>query len=426
MKLVRVWFIGMFLIPLLSACRGRATDPVGIWTGSIGNPSGETVAFELEVTRDEGGRYGVTLRNGEDRTSSTGSAAWDGKTLRAPFDYYDGELLLTIVGERLDGEFRRQWQKKLLRRELHGTRGERPRGPDPGGAALSGEWVLTVGVAPNQRYWRAAFQQDGSLLRGTLIPVSGDWGRFSGTFDGEQLILNRFDGVNSRLLRGRLRPDGRFEGIVDLGLPDPVAPVRPVVGERLDAGNAGNVASLPDPDNYTRVSNPAEPFRFAFPDLSGQLVTSTDERFRNRVIVVSITGSWCPNCHEESPLLEQYYRTYRQRGLEVVALAFEYTGEEKRDREQLRIFGARHQLSFPILLAGTTDDGEVQRKLPQLVNFGAYPTTIFIGRDGLVRRIHTGFEGKATGERHVRLKAEYESLIEQLLGEQPGSDRSSL
>ena len=419
MKLIRSVVVGLVLLLLMvgTGCRRRLADPVGVWTGSVSNPSGESVAFTLEVRRDDSGRYAVTLRNGEDQTPSTGGVVWDGRTLRVPFDYYDGELVLRIEDERLEGEFRRQWQKQELRRELRGTRGAPRPAPAPEGASLSGEWVLAVGVAPNQRYWRAAFQQDGGSLKGTLIPVSGDWGSFTGTFNGQELVLNRFDGVNSRLLRGRLRPDGRFEGIVDLGLPDPVSPVRPVIGERLDAGNAGMVASLPDPDNYTRVSNPAEPFRFSFPDLSGKPVGSTDERFRNRVLILSITGSWCPNCHEESPLLEQYYQKYRDRGLEVVALAFEYTGDGKRDREQLRIFGDRHRLTFPILLAGTTEEGDVQRKLPQLVNFGAYPTTIFVGRDGLVRRIHTGFEGRATGERHLRLKAEYESLIEELLAE---------
>ncbi|HKX32748.1 MAG TPA: TlpA family protein disulfide reductase, partial [Blastocatellia bacterium] len=74
-------------------------------------------------------------------------------------------------------------------------------------------------------------------------------------------------------------------------------------------------------------------------------------------------------------------------------------------------------LTYPVLLAGSLAEGEIQRRLPQLVNFGAYPTTIFIGRDGLVKRIHTGFEGRATGERFTRLKAEYEEWIKELLAD---------
>ncbi len=404
----------ILLVPLLfGGCRGRLTDPTGTWTGTFKNPSGEQVAFTLEVTNANGDYLG-SWRNGDDQTPSTAGGSWDGRVLRLPFDYYDGELVVTIEGDRLEGRFTRQWQRETLIRQLQGERGAARRIAVNGDQTLSGDWVLAVGTTPNQRYWRASFQQEGSVLTGTLITVSGDWGSFSGTFNGEDLSLSRFDGINSRVLKGRLRADGRFEGVVDLGLYDPL---RPVVGERLDRINQATVASLPDPDNHTRVVNPAEPFRFSFPGLDGQVISSTDERFRNRVIIISITGSWCPNCHEESPLLEQYYQKYAGRGLEVVGLAFEYTGEATRDLEQLRIFAQRHRLTYPLLLAGTTDDGEIGRKLPQLVNFGAYPTTIFVGRDGLVRRIHTGFEGKATGARHLRLKADYESLVEQLLAE---------
>jgi thiol-disulfide isomerase/thioredoxin len=236
----------------------------------------------------------------------------------------------------------------------------------------------------------------------------------TGRFDGTRLVLNRFDGINGRVFQANLRPDGRLEGRIDLGLFDPQ---RPVIAERLGEANREMVATLPDPDTYTHLRNPEEPFRFAFPDLEAKLVSSTDARFQGKVVVLSITGSWCPNCHEESPLLQSYYERYREQGLEVVALAFEYTGDPVRDTDQLRIFARRHQLTYPILLAGTTEDGEIARRLPQLVNFGAYPTTIFVGRDGTVKRIHTGFEGRATGERHVRLKAEYESFIQQLLAE---------
>ncbi|MCI0665133.1 MAG: TlpA family protein disulfide reductase, partial [Acidobacteria bacterium] len=150
-------------------------------------------------------------------------------------------------------------------------------------------------------------------------------------------------------------------------------------------------------------------------DLEGHLVASTDERFKNKVVVVSLTGSWCPNCHEESPVLQEYYNKYRDQGLEVVGVGFEYTGDTARDREQLKIFTRRHGITYPMLLAGSTENGEIERKMPQLVNSGIYPTTIFIGRDGLVRRIHTGFEGKATGERYTKLKIEYENLIKELL-----------
>jgi thiol-disulfide isomerase/thioredoxin len=403
----------LFLIALSPlACSYKSSDPVGVWRGFIKNPSGEEVAFTLDVKK-EGNQIIGSLVNGDDRTTST-SGSIQGDTLKLSYDYYDGELTATINGDELQGSFERQWRKQILKREFHAKRNESITLSNSVGASgdISGDWILRTGEAPNQRLWRAAFKQQGSDARGTIIPVSGDWGEFTGTFADGQLTLNRFDGINSRVFKASLTSEGKLAGFVDLGLFDPK---RKVIAERLDANNKESVSALPDPSNYTRMSNSAEPLRFNFPDLEGRLVSSTDERFKNKVVVVSVTGSWCPNCHEESPVLQEFYDKYRDQGLEVVGLGFEYTGDSERDREQLKIFARRHRLTYPMLLAGSTEDGEIERKLPQLVNFGAYPTTIFIGRDGLVKRIHAGFEGKATGDRYTKLKNEYENLIKELL-----------
>jgi thiol-disulfide isomerase/thioredoxin len=394
----------------LMACNPKPADAVGVWRGFIKNPSGEAVAFTLDVKK-EGNQLVGSLVNGDERTTSTGGSI-EGNTLKLDFDFYDAHLNAQINGHELSGVFERQWQKKTLRRELSATQGGMIEAASPfnekGG--IAGEWILRVGEPP--KFWRAAFRQQGSKVRGTIIPVSGDWGELTGTFENGQLVLNRFDGINSRIFKAGLTAEGKLDGFVDLGLFDPK---RKVIAERLDEQNKASVSALPDPSNYTRMSNSAEPLRFNFPDLEGRPVASTDERFKNKVVVVSITGSWCPNCHEESPLLQEFYEKYREQGLEVVGLGFEYTGISERDREQLKIFARRHRLTYPMLLAGSTENGEIENKLPQLVNFGAYPTTIFIGRDGLVKRIHTGFEGKATGERHTKLKSEYEKLIKELL-----------
>lgn len=407
----------IILAIVFSACK-KSADPVGVWRGTIRNNSGEEVAFTLEVKREGDGIVG-SLVNGDDRTVST-SGSFEGDTLKLRYDFYDAELTAVIVGDELGGGFIRQWRKQTLARKL---RAERVIGADDAALAasnpsnssnsshdISGEWVMRVGEEPKVSFWRAAFKQQGSRAKGTIIPVSGDWGEMTGSFDNNQLTLNRFDGINCRVFKATLTPQGALEGFVDLGLYDPK---RKVVAERLTAENRASVASLPDPKNYTRMKNAAEPFRFSFPDPDGKTISSTDERFKNKVVIVTITGSWCPNCYDEAPVLQEFYERYRDRGLEVVALSFEYTGDSARDTRQVRTFAQRLGVKYPILYAGGVEDAE--KKLSQLVNFGAYPTTIYIGRDGLVKHIHAGFEGKATGERFARLKAEMEALIEDLL-----------
>ena len=128
-----------------------------------------------------------------------------------------------------------------------------------------------------------------------------------------------------------------------------------------------------------------------------------------------IGGSWCPNCHDEAPFLSEVYRDYRARGLEIVGLMFENDADPAVARPRVQSFIKKYGVRYPMLLAGTTQD--IAEKMPQIVNFGAYPTTIYLVRDGRVRSIHAGFASPATGEEHTRLKAELRELTQRLIAE---------
>jgi peroxiredoxin len=405
--------IGLLLILCCAACHRESRDPIyGRWNATVLNKAGDEVAFTLDVKR-EGDRVVGALVNGDDRVVST-DGQFDGHTLKLRYDFYDGELTAALAGARLEGSFDRQWRHEKLSRAFKATRRTEPdRLQQARGGPVDGDWLLRVGDQGKERVWRASFRQTGNQVTGTIIPLSGDWGTLTGSFDGEHLAISRFDGINAHLFTASLTTRGTLEGRLDSELK--------VTAERP----ASSALSAPDAGNVTRVKNPAEAFRFSFPDADGHTISSTDARFQNKVIVVTITGSWCPNCHDEAEVLKPLYEKYHDRGLEIVSLAFEYTGDVSRDAEQLRIFSRRHQISYPVLLAGTTDEGDVVKKLPQFENFSAFPTTLFIGRDGLVKRVHAGFDGPATGERYTRLKAEVEETIRRLLDEPRTSTRRS-
>src|SRR5690606_41541609 len=138
------------------------------------------------------------------------------------------------------------------------------------------------------------------------------------------------------------------------------------------------------------------PFQFAFPDLDGRLVTRDDPRFRGKVLLVDVFGTWCPTCHDAAPVLVQLHRDYRDRGLEIVGLAYEVTGDSAVDNRQLRRYREKFGIGFPLLHAGLNDTELTAATLPQLANFTAYPTTLFLDRRGRVRRVHARFYGPAT------------------------------
>ena len=163
---------------------------------------------------------------------------------------------------------------------------------------------------------------------------------------------------------------------------------------RPDVARAKGLPPPTDPDHHTTVKDASEPFRFSFPDLNGKIVSNTDARFQGKVVLVNVTGSWCPNCHDEAPFLAELYRKYRGQGLEVVALSFE-EDDQLKNPTRLRAFMKEYGIDYTVLLAGVPDDRDA--KLTQPVNLNSWPTTFFLGRDGRVRFVHAGFPGPASG-----------------------------
>ncbi|HUQ94893.1 MAG TPA: TlpA disulfide reductase family protein [Bryobacteraceae bacterium] len=387
----------LLFLCLLSLASGQSIE--GRWYAAVALPTGDKAFFVLALERQGGGWQG-TFVNGPDRNISS-SGRVDGRKLRLEFNYWDGVLEAELKGGKLEGAFTRQYRKETRIRPFVAQRTPLTKATAAPGASVEGEWIFNVERKDGKEFWLAAFRQNNNKIEGTLIPVSGDYGTLTGWIENRTLLLSRFDGIRATVLKARVNPDGSTEGTID--------------ADRFRGRRPNGFGQLPDATTYTRMKNPREPFRFSFPDLHGGKVSSADERFAGKVVIVTITGSWCPNCHEEAPLLAELYESYRNRGLEIVALGFEYTGERERDLRQLRLFAEKHKIKYPVLLAGTTENAT--EMLGQLENFRAYPTTLFIGRDGVVRRIHAGFDGPATGERHIRLKKEMTEFVEKLLAE---------
>jgi thiol-disulfide isomerase/thioredoxin len=153
--------------------------------------------------------------------------------------------------------------------------------------------------------------------------------------------------------------------------------------------------------------------RFSFPDVTGRVVSDTDDRFEGKVVLVNITGSWCPNCHE-APFLEELYWKYHGLGLEIVALDFE-PAEQLETLSRVRAFIKRYGIEYTYLIAG--EPSQLNEEIPLAENLNAWPTKFFVGRNGLVRSIHTGFTSQASGELDSRLKDDVRNEIAQLLSE---------
>lgn len=377
-------------------------SPGGAWRAAL-ELAGGTLPFALQISEQAAGWSG-RLCNGR-RCQPFSAVAVKGDSVILEMADYDAVIRARLQGDSLTGVYRNVGNRGPRIIPFRAGRGRWPRTSAP--AVLVGRWDATFfsdfGSSP--RVFELRNGPDG--LEGTMISNTGDYGHFAGAVRGDSFSLAHFDGSFVYLLTGALRGD-TLRGVFHAGLRTrtPWIAVRSTGVPHLKAATEITTAET------------TAPFRFAFPDLNGRLVSQADPRFRNKVVLVDIFGSWCPTCHDAAPALVRLYRKYHGRGLEIVGLAYEVTGDSAVDARQVRRYRDKFGIPFPLLLAGINDTDAAGATLPQLHGFTSFPTTVFLGRDGRVRRVHAGFYGPATGAQHEQMIREFEREVEGLLEEQ--------
>jgi len=400
-----------------AAVPARAQAPAGInglWDAVI-VAGGADVPFRFEIATRGAQAEGFFFEGDRKIGSTSGSFASGALHL-------DYEFLNTMLEARLvDGQLVGTYQNKRpgsRPQEVRMRRFTTVTSDSSDAPQVAGTWEMRrvqseVSAPRDTRTWQVFLRQSGAEVSGSILRVDGDTGTLVGRWRGDKLVLSHFAGERPNLFEAARNPDGTLAVTLNGNAHYLVV--------RSGEARAKGIPEPPDPSRYTSVKDPTTPFQFAFPDLTGKIVSNTDARFQAKVVIVSIGGSWCPNCHDEAPFLAELYKDYRARGLEIVGLMFENDPDPAVSRPRVQSFIKRYTLQYPMLLAGTMQSSPttktINEALPQIVNFGAYPTSIFLGRDGRVRSVHAGFSSPATGAEHTRLKQEIRELVESLLAE---------
>jgi thiol-disulfide isomerase/thioredoxin len=380
---------------------GSPPSPAGTWRAVLDLADGE-LRFGVRIDRSGGGWRGE-LCNGR-RCSPFSKITVKGDSVTLEMADYAAAITARLDADSLTGTYRNVGNRGPRTIPFRAGRGEWPVTPAP--SVLLGRWDATYfsdfGDSP-----RVFELRNGTAgLEGTIISNTGDYGHFAGQVRGDSFALAHFDGSFVYLLTGALHGD-TLRGVFHAGLRSQT----PWIAVR----STGRRHLTPATD-VTRADTTA-PFRFAFRDLDGRLVTERDPRFRGKVVLVDVFGTWCPTCHDAAPDLVRLYRKYHGRGLEVVGLAYEVSGDTALDARLVRRYRDKFAIPFPLLLAGINDTQAAAATLPQLEGFTSFPTTIFLGRDGRVRRVHAGYLGPATGAQHGKQVEEFEREVERLLEE---------
>ncbi len=277
---------------------------------------------------------------------------------------------------------------------------------------LSGRWRVSFSSSEDDAIGEFRVDMQTGLATGTFQTTTGDYRYLAGRVDGDLLRLSTFDGAHAFLFKAALQPDGSLKGDFWSGN----------WWHETWTGVRDDDATLPDAMGETAWRGDADLDELVFKGLDGKPVSVAKtmdalDAGGGRATVLLVFGSWCPNCADATEYLVELQERYHARGLRVLGLAFELTGDIERDAKQVRIHQEHHGADWPVLIAGLSDKAEASHALPVLDKIRSYPTAVFLNSDRESVGVWTGFSGPATGEANAELRERWEALIEGLLKE---------
>ena len=379
--------------------------PHGMYLGQLTVNDQEHIPFNFEVISDKS----LKIFNA-DEVILVNDITYKNDSVYIKMPVFEGYIVAKLTEDGMVGRFfNDSFESELPFKALYDSN-TRFKLTEPAAIDVSGNWEVLFSADSDEKKYLAkgVFEQNGQKVTGTFQTKTGDYRYLEGVVNNNQLKLSTFDGSHAYLFVATVT-DSTMNGIFYSGNNY----AEPFKAKRND------LFELPDANTLTFLKEGYERLEFSFPQADGAMVSLNDPKFKNKVVVVQIMGTWCPNCLDETKYFSQYYNNNSEKDIEFVALAFEYAKTETKAFKSIAELKNRIGIEYPILLAqyGTSNKIDAQEKLPMLNHILSYPTTIIIDKNGKVRKIHTGFSGPATGKDYIDFKEEFESFVAELLAE---------
>ena len=394
----------VFFLILSMACEPGDELPDGKWRAVI-HTRGQEIPFIMEIKNEDD--YRVNLINGEE-IIEIDTLIFRGDSIDIPMHIFDASIVAYWENDSMRG----YWAKNYLadyKLDFSASRENVYR------FKVHHEPKFQLAEKYDVRFFHEGdttpavglFTHYNDQVQGTFLTNTGDYRFLVGVASGDSLKLSAFDGSHAFLFKARVEQDGRLNGEFYSGQN----------GFRHWLATPDADAAMADADTLTRIKEGYDSFSFAMPNLQGDTISDEHPMFDNKVTVVQILGSWCPNCMDETRFLADWYREHQDMPVEIVGLAFEYKDNFAYARKRLQKMVDKLNVDYPILFAGSTDEVNKQEKLPMIDRLKAFPSTVFIDKNGNIRKVHTGFSGPGTGEYYQEFVEEFNTFVKKLAEE---------
>jgi thiol-disulfide isomerase/thioredoxin len=400
--MLRVYIILIACLAL--ACAKKEIKPTGTWRAVV-EMQGQELPFTFDVMQD-GGRYTALVHNAEE-VLLLDEVSVVGDTLVMVMHIFDSQIRAKIEGETMNGWFVKNYAPEAtLPFTAEKNKNYRYATTQKATTNLSGKYTVTFTTEKDTIPAVGIFNQVDNNVTGTFLTPTGDYRYLQGNVIGNQLLLSTFDGNHAFVFNALLQGD-TLSGDFYSGK----------TSHEKWVGVKDSSAALPNAESLTYLKKGFDKIEFSFPDVNGNKISLEDEKYAGKVTILQIFGTWCPNCMDETRFLTTWYDQNKNRGVEIIGLAYERKDDFAYASERVKKMKNKFAVHYDFVIAGTNDKAKASETLPMLNKVIAFPTTIFVGKDGKVKRIHTGFTGPGTGLYYEQFKESFNRTINELLAE---------
>lgn len=410
--MIRFLFLSLILFSYVSTL-AQLTLKKGTWRGvlTLSEKKNEIILpFNFDVSYYKN-KIILTVRNAEEKiTVNDIKIQHDSVFIKMPL--FDSEFKTVLKNDTLRGVWinYNKKEKNTIPFEAYYNDTRRFVTDKTSTIDFGGKYEVTFDAGKESEYKAVGiFAQVGNKLTGTFLTETGDYRYLEGSVQNNNMALSCFDGSHAFLFFANSpKTSGKADSLSGEAFYG-------ISGTEKWTAVRNESFELKDPESITYLKNPDEKVYFSFPNLNGQTVSLTDERFKNKVVIIQLMGTWCPNCMDETAYLAQVYKQYKSKGLEIVALAYERTTDFEKAKNNVIRAKKKFNADYEFLITGLNGATKASESMPFLNKVSAFPTTLILDRKHRVKSIYTGYNGPATGKAYENYKAKTESLLQQLL-----------
>jgi peroxiredoxin len=408
---------------------------VGQWDAVLSR-NGVEIPFRLDIKGDGSTVQGV-FYDGFEPYDGTTSASFENGKLTLNAEHYLTTITATLNDGKLVGGVTQQNRESSAKYDFRATRHVAAVASAGASKApsIAGQWIIPLETpsSKGEKAFRFVTQQRGDEVAASILRIDGDTGAYTGAYKDGKWVLSHFDGSRPGVIVVTPQADGTLRIQQQVDRPGAVEATKVAANNEYATGaqpdgryaaaltayrtDSAQAKALPAPEDFlthTTARDPNETFAFNFPDINGKLISNDDPRFKGKVVLAIVTGTWCPNCHDEAQYLVKLDKKYRDKGLAIVALSFEEP-EQQAGFQRAKAFINKYGVKYTYLFPGAP--AEMWEKVPQLNHLDTWPATVFIDRSGKVAAVHSGFASPASGAFHAQLEQEFTTRIEELLAQ---------